>query len=578
MGWKDTIKKDDAPAPKTWQDTIAPDPSVAANQVALQSSPPAAVDNPKAMPKSDYFHSWGRGLLQGVTLGHSDEVLSAGRGLLAAVRDPIQGGQDSGLSRIVRGVDAYKTSLAGERAANEEAYASNPKTYTAANIVGGSIPAVMVAPESAVGGIAAAAAQGGLSGEGYSNKSLVDDSSGVARDAAGGALTGALFQGVGTGVSRALPTAANIRSFSNTMASKAAGAMGSDLKKLTPIERQQMGAAIHDVGLKAFDSLEEIGAKISSAKEDAGQAIGKALNSVDDLVSTAKTQVDQMQWPDAAKQAFKDRLDQNYQFNQSQIADRIEKELIAPNLKNPLIKAERDKLQSIANDFRSNGASTMREGNVIKGTQGKKTNFNSATVPEEFKQELYTIIKEELDNVVGKTGTLENAVAKNASAAKNPLIGEGEPNQPNNPEDIAARNKSVLDNYVAAKKQYGTLSNAERINTARQGSAAGNRVISLTDTIAGVGGLATGGPAAAVVTGALNKAVRKYGDSVAAVATKTAADMFENAPASMGKFYLMFKEAAKNGTGSVAGLNEYLLQNSKDYQNMLKNYQNQGAQ
>jgi hypothetical protein len=168
-------------------------------------------------------------------------------------------------------------------------------------------------------------------------------------------------------------------------------------------------------------------------------------------------------------------------------------------------------------------------------------------------------------------------VAKNAAKGNpnTPQIGDA-PDMPRLDEgSIAARNQSVLGEYVKAKKTYGPLRAAEKVNLARQGSTEGNRVISLTDTIAGVGGFASGGPVTAVVLGGLNKAIRKYGDSVGAVATKNAADMFERAPASMGKFYLMFKDAAtKGGVGSVTALQEYLMQKSPEYRKLLDQYAN----
>lgn len=522
----------------------------------------------RARPKTEAGESFVRGAVQGATLGFSDELYGAGAGLV----DWVRGKGELGKS--------YARNRDDERARNAAALADNPKTYIGGSVAGGVatslIPGVGIAKGATlVGGAAKAAALGGVTGAGLTEANPLAEPEDFAKDVGKGAAIGAAFQGgahiLGKAAGAMRPEA--LRSTANIKAAKAAGALGSDLKKLGPEKTQAMGEAVQKAGLKAFDSLEEVGAKLATAKEEAGQAIGKALDSVDELVVQAKAGVDKLSVPAQAKANLRAAIDKQFQFNMTRIGERIEKELIAPNAKNPLLKGELAKLQGIADDFRAGGSVTMREGNVIKGTQGRVTNFNSETVPQAFKQEVYGIIKRELDDIVGRTGSLEAGVGRLGAEAGVRGIGEA----PKGAFDVGARNQSVAKAYGEAKKAYGALSDAERINVARQGSAAGNREISLTDTIAGAGAAtATGSPQAVVVATGLNKLARQYGDSVMAVGARRAADLIEKAPQRLGRFYNVLAAAAAKGAPALDATHLALMK-EPDYRKILDLYEKSRA-
>lgn len=540
--------------------------------------------NPR--PKLSAGEAFVHGMGQGASFGFADEGAAA----LGALRDKAQAAL--GMRGDISLSDAYNSYLPHLRAEMVDRPMADQKgAFIGGNIAGGlalAIPgaagalagrgaiaagevatagtAAKVAPGIALGTAKAAlrgAVYGGVTGAGTSDANLTKGEVGeFAKDVGKGAATGAvadsLFSLVGRAAKAVTPT--SLRETSNKSALKAAGALGSDTKKLGPEGVQAVGEEIHKAGLQAFDTIEEVGAKISAAKEDAGQAIGAALDSVDSLVVKAKSAVDAGNMPQAAKDNLKAQIDKTFQFNLDRVGQRIEEEIIKPNLianktgelaPVPTLKGEIGKLQALAENFKQFGSVSMREGNVIKGTQGRMTRFNSETVPEEFKKEVYGIIKTELDNIVGKTGNLELGVGKMAGNA----LGEAG--------DVAARNQSVSEAYGAAKKAYGGLAKAEQINTMRQGSQAGNRAISLTDTIAAVSPLGLAG-------GVANKAIRTFGSSVQAVGTRRAADLMEKAPAVLGKFYPVLEAAAKNGVAALTATHVKLLKDP-DYQRILEN-------
>lgn len=538
------------------------------------SAPPAAVDLTKvsdddllklrnqavntARPKTAVGESFLRGAAQGASLGFADEITAAGEALLSP--------------------KTYKESLAESRANYDAAQADNPKTYIGGNLVGGVatslIPGVGLAKGATVAAnLGRAAVLGGVAGAGTSTADPTSSPEGLKQfgtDVAKGAAIGGLAQGgfslLGKGATALKPS--ELRKFSNVKGLKAMGFTGKELRRMTEAEKQQLGNFGHENGLvKAFGSLDEIGEKAAGLKKKAGEEIGDALNSVDDLVVKAKGLVDAGKLggnlPEAGKQALKESIDKQFQFNMRRIGERIEKDLIAPNAKNPLLDGEVAKLTGIADRFRSVGGTTMKEGNVIKGTQGKVTNFNSDTVPQAFKKELYDIIKTEIDEIVAKTGNLEAGV----SAAGGKAIGSA---------DVAARNSSVSNAYQAAKSSYGSSKKIEEVAKERLGQLQGNREISLTDTLAGVAGVATGNPVNAVLLGGANKLARQYGDSVMSVGARKAAMILEKTPRAFGKFTGLLEAAAKKGGPALDAAHAALMK-EPDYRAILENFEKSSA-
>lgn len=529
--------------------------------------------NPRA--KMSGGESFLRGAAQGAFLGWPDEATAT----VGAAKDYISGKLglrgDFDLKDFGKVRDSYLTRIRGEDA---KAALDNPGVYKTGAITGGVASAIVPGAIAAKAGAAmntvkGAAAIGGLTGAGMSDANpleSLDKLKEFAGDTAKGAATGAAF---GAGF-KLLGKAANkfraseLEKTANIKTLKAAGYMGSELKAMSEAEKQTAGRTLHDLGIvKAFDSLDDVAAKAGAAKEKAGQAIGEALDGVDDLVVRAKQAIDEGRiggnLPPQAKENLKAAIDKQFQFNMDRIGQRIEKELISPNGKNPLLKGELAKLQGIADDFKGGGSLSMREGNVIKGTQGKVTNFNSDTVPQAFKKEVYDIIKTEIDDIVGKTGNLEGAVGR----IEGKTLGSF---------DAGARNKSVAEAFGKAKKDYGVTKQTTDIAQRRLGQLQANREFSLTDTIAAAGGLATGNPVAPLALGGLNKLARQYGDSVMAVSARKAAQILERSPKALGKFADILELAAKRG-GPALNATHLRLLKDPEYLKALADYENQDS-
>lgn len=505
------------------------------------------------------------GAAQGATFGFADEATAA----LGAAKDWTAG--KLGMRGDISLSDAYNSYLPGLRSKMVDAPLADQKAaFIGGNVVGGlatlAVPGVAIAKGAKLGAsVGKAAGLGALAGAGTSEAEVL--STDFAKDVAVGGIVGGVLQAGGYALSKSMQkaTPSALREYSNVQAAKAAGAIGSDLKRIGPQKVQRMGEELHRAGLKAFDSLDDVADKVATGKQAAGEAIGSALDQVDDLVAKAKGFVDGMDMPDAAKANLKASIDKKFQFNMGRIAERLESELIAPNADNPMLAGEMNKLAVLAERFKPLGTKDMRTANMIKGSQARLTKFNSETVPETFKKEVYSIIRSEIDDVIGRTGTLEEGVAKMSGNT----LGQGG--------QAAAKNQSALAGYLSAKRTYGGLADAEKINTARRGMTQGNNFLSLPDLLTFGAGAASGAglPAAASI-GIGQKLARQYGNSVMAVGARSAADLLERGPKAAGKFYSILQRAAETGGPALALTHEALLK-EPDYRRLLEQYQKTDA-
>jgi hypothetical protein len=537
-------------------------------------------------PKTAIGESVIRGAAQGASLGFADEATAA----IGTAKDYISGKLglrgDFDLKEAPTVYDSYLKKIRGK---DDAAKADNPKAYTGGAIAGGvataltpGIAAKALGEGSKLGAIAAktsegmntikgAAGLGGATGAGLSEANPFkspDELTQFGKDVGTGALTGAVFQGAATLGGKAMTALKpeNLKKAANVKTLKAAGYMGKDLKNMSEAEKQAAGEALDRLGVVRFgDSVEDVASKAGAARETAGKEIGAALDSVDDLVKNAKQMIDEGKLggnlPPEGKEALKAAVDKQFQFNMGRIGQRIQKELIEPNASNPLLKGEMSKLGTIADDFAKGKPVSMREGNIIKGTQGKVTNFNSDTVPQAFKKELYDIIKTEIDDIVAKTGNLESAVAKGRGDALGNI-------------DVAGRNKAISTAFDGSKKDYGILRRTQDIADERAGQIQANREISLTDTIAGAAGLASGNPINAIALGGLNKLARQYGDSAMAAGFRKTAEVIERAPAVLGPFAKVLEDAAKKGAPSLMATHLKLMRDP-DFARIMAEYENE---
>ena len=206
------------------------------------------------------LESTGRGLLQGGSLGFSDEItgaLESGAGSLGLVPDK-----------------TYEQSRDESRLANEAARSANPMSYGAGELAGG-VASSFILPGS---GISHAARIGAISGLGLANtpEQILPNM------ALGGALSGAVA-GASPYVAKGLRAGSNklgeyLTKKAEQLAVKATGATGKQASKFL----DNAGRQLLDKRLVKFGSSpEDVFENVKAAKEQAGQNIGSALESLD---------------------------------------------------------------------------------------------------------------------------------------------------------------------------------------------------------------------------------------------------------------------------------------------------------
>lgn len=497
------------------------------------------------------------GVSQGVTLGFEDEILGGIRGALATAK---------GEGKFT---ENYKKFRDEQREFNKKALEQNPKSYIGGNVAGSVgfalLPGIGQLGNVAKGATVAArvgkaATVGGVAGAGLSEANPIESPSKAgefAKDVASGAAIGGAFQGAGEVVGKVAKAIKpeNLKQFANQKALTTAGYMAKDLNKLSPDQRQMIGRQLIDNKIvTVFSSLDDIAEKSGALKEKSGKAIGDAISNVDDLVSEIKTGIKNDSilpgLDSSAKQNAIQYLDDNFQFNMKRVGEKI-RNLADSNSDNPLLENEVKKLYSIADGFVSKPSKTLGTGNIIKGTQGKATRFQSETVPESFKKQVYGIIKTELEDVIAKTGNLESELSK--------ISGKNIGSELRIPE----RNAAALEAYKSAKNTYQAAKVTEDVAFKRIGQQQNLRSVSLTDTIAAAGGFAQGGPVTAVTLGALNKIARKYGASVQSISADKLANGIEAAisksPELLKQASPLLAEAAKKGNASVIAVHAMLM-------------------
>jgi hypothetical protein len=421
----------------------------------------------------------------------------------------------------------------------EQARSQNPGSYLGGNVVGAGAQALALpigAGASLARGLGTAALQSGVSalGESKGNLDSYENVSKLAGDVGTGALTGAATQGV-FGLAGKAAKAFSPKRMEDYAGRKALSAMGMTAGQIKNTQAQfgkegaaKIGLDAIDQGIvKAFKSVDDIAETATNLKAKSGASIGSAIDSVDNLVAKVKDKIaagemDEATIKKAAKQfnmpATKENLikkiDESYGFDMANIGDRIQKELIDPHMlmtksgeiaPNPTMSKEIAKLQEIANNYRQFGTQKLAAGQKSKQILGKNIKFQSDTVPEGFKKEVYGILADELEQNINKTSAirdlLENKLQTNATD----------------------KSKELAD-YIAAKRGYQVASIAEKAALGGSGREAAKLPFGLLDYIAGA---ATGSPAGAVALGTASKGYRKYQASTSSAAAKKLAEILK---------------------------------------------------
>lgn len=380
-----------------------------------------------------------------------------------------------------------------------------------------------------------AAADAGLKGENMGLAAIL-----------GGGIT-SLFGGVG----KAISAAPSLRDYAARRAVKASGAMTKEMRSLNDKGLlEETGKALLDNGVvKLGSSLEDIAEAAAKQKEVAGKAIGEAIEKGDEAVSSVRDHLSKSDLFKSAPDEVKKKILESVGptgFESGNVANRIARELIEPNAGNPMLSSEVKKLQSLVEKFREGGSKSLKEGLGIKSSQRRLTNFDSDTVPQGFKQDVYKIVKEELASGVANASRTKEVI-KNLTPdemADAIIFGQFPKGAAG---DVAGE---AAEQFAAANKKYAIMANTEEMAQKRFGAAQSNREMSPSDYASAGLGMIQGGPAGAVALGAINKAVRRYGSSTAAVTANEAAKLLEAAPESLKTAASAVKQLASGGNAA----------------------------
>lgn len=423
-----------------------------------------------------------RGAASGASLGFFDELSAAAS---AALPEGMRMERDrAAVGAGETFMDRYRNAREFYRRSAEQAQQANPKTYLAGELGG-----AMLAPGPK--GLGGAMAQGAAAGLGSSKADLTKgEVGGALLDTGLGAGLGAAGHGIAKGLGKVVEKGATkLREFAGDRALSAAGLMKGARKALAEryggadAAREQAAKVLLDEGVVTpFARFGDVAERLGAISDDAGRQIGDAANKINSFPARA------------------------IQHTPEEIAQKLEREIVAPAAKNagtaPLARAGR----AIADDFRGvPGASEPLDFLALRAQKAAlegPARFDAATPApsREAARAAYKMLRE-----------MEDQYAQGvAGAVGDPALAQ------------ALRDQRV---------RYGM---AEQLGEAARDRVAGwgqNRVFGLGELIPAVGGfvgssatgddpLTAGLKGAAMGTGA--RALRLYGPSLAATGANAA--------------------------------------------------------
>lgn len=369
--------------------------------------------------------------------------------------------------------DSYRQNRDAFRREDKAAEDAHGTLYTVGNIAGG-IPAAVALPGGSF-------TQGAAFGLGNSDADLTKGEPVEYLKAGGSALAGGLIgKGAELGLNKVVAplvgkAAGAVRgavsdaadSFANSRMLKAVGMIQKDMRGKAPEQLQEMGGRLYDELKPSFgDDAASLLEKSKEALKGRGQQIGDAL--------------------DSATQSF----------DLTPVLRRAHAEILAPMAKNPI--AARDGAKVIDSVVRLGeqakaGPLSIAEANRIKTALDEginwKTDPKSVT---NLAKRLRGILDDEIEAQLGRA---------NPDAATSLAEGKG---------------------------LYGPLKEAVKAGKGAVQREQGNRFVSLTDHLVGLGSSAAMGPIGALGAGAMaliNKMARERGPAIAAIAGKNLAAM-----------------------------------------------------
>jgi hypothetical protein len=320
------------------------------------------------------------------------------------------------------------------------------------------------------------------------------------------ALTGFLFQGgleglgkAGKGIKNA---GKNLAEFAENRALNAAGFRKKDFGLVNKLGiKSDVGRMALDEGIvQAGDSIADVAEKAVARKNEVGNQISKIY----------KTTTDEL----------KNNPNLDSEIDLHKILDSYEAELVAKYKGKAdgkkVISTIKDKLEGIRENPEKIDLEKLHEIQQDIGNSARKAKAFGPNQDTDVASELKTLRNKFRDVGQSKIAEVDNSLGTNFSKA------------------LKTQNKI-----------YSSLKSME--DPLRKGLSAeeGNRILGLSEQIAGATGLATGGPATAIPLGLLARGVKKYGDSVAATAADKVSKIIESNPEMLGTFADPLIKAAK---------------------------------
>lgn len=480
--------------------------------------------------------------------------------------------------------DIKENYRAGRQKAREylrESAEQNPVATFGGAVAGGAASGAILPFEkfSKAGKYVPAAVTGGLYGYGASES---DNPLVQVEDTAKGAALGPVLQ---KGFELLPGRAALAEKLKERAAEKAVKSSGAMTKEYRQLQKNKMLRTQGDYLLDKkivtpLASLEQIAERSGEARRSAGEVIGGIIDKADGLrsraaqmlYSEAKTPQHQRQAKVLAKQ-----LDDSFGYSLSNVADRINQIMQRDRAVAPSVAYHFPKLAKLADAFGSIGSSTSLRVGLRNKTEFRRLMKDVDSLDEQYKQEVYDIVSDELERAVSKIPQLESGVKNLAdklsyqpqtvvSSAKQ--IGKSDAlpavmDRGTSPKAsvMSEEANDIVNRWRSANRDYAGAAVAQKTAESRLGTVRSNRDYGLTTALATNAGMLAGGAPMAVAMGAFNNFMRKYGSTLQATGYRKIANMLESNPDSFGKYRPQLQQALQKGVNQFV-LNNYLIAKS----------------
>jgi hypothetical protein len=490
------------------------------------------------------------------TLGFGEEIIAGAKSLV--------------------GPESFEEELQKQRAIQERARIEHPTATLTGQIGGTFASAPFAAPAKGAGLAAALAKSAGVGaaiglGEAKDIKSA-EEAVGIA---AKGATVGAAFEGAFRGLGKMF------KALSPTTLKKTAESRA--VKSFKPVQSVQKDlekkGRVHELGRQILDdkvlsfSPRKTLELAEKGRKEAGEAIGEVVKKYDDLVQDTMELIENDKLMGfvpkdgflvtksgdiVTKASIKEAAADSFREPFRKIGQRIRQE--AESIKEvKSLRGEYKKLLKMADQFQGEEPTgklfdlLRRE----KTALGKKTNFRSETVPQEFQKKLYSILREELEGAASAIKGIEDRILGGKISL----------------DDIAdfqmAHGAKNADELIAANTLFSKRADIAELAEKAAARAASNKDLSLTDALAAVGGITAStaiGPIGLVLP-VINNIVRKHGNAAAAIGLDKLARMSGSIAST--RFAQVLAAAAEKSPNALIATHMWLMDKEPAYRALL---------